>query len=123
MKVLITKNRDKEKGVVNSTIGYVQSLHNHTPFVKSDHLLIPIFPVTNLQNQTYYPITLGYSTTILCKAQGQTLSHATLFFDSPSLSCGCSYVAMSRVRSFSQIRFLQLPRSSHFQPRSSETQT
>ena len=118
---MITENRDKEKGVINGTIAYVRSLHNQTLFVESNHLLIPIFPVTNSENHThrYYPISVGYSTTI-CKAQGQTLTHITLFFNATSLPHGCAYVAMPRVRSFSQIRFLQLPRSSHFQPRSSD---
>ena len=94
MKIMITENRDKEKGVINGTIAYIRSLHNQTLFIESNHLLIPIFPVSNSENHTYYPISVGSSTTI-CKAQGQTLTHITLFFNAPFLPCSCAYVAMS----------------------------
>ena len=31
MKIMITENKDKEKGVINGTIAFVRSLHNQTP--------------------------------------------------------------------------------------------
>ena len=113
--MMITENRDKEKGVVNGTKGTVHSVHNTTIFLETDDLLIPIFPVTNSKNITYYPMDPAYSTTIT-KAQGQTIKHATVFFDSQTLPPGCAYVALSLVRSFSQLYFLTLPLASHFIP-------
>ena len=116
MKVLLTENRDKEKGVINGTLGIIHDMYNQTIFVRSNNTLIPVFPTTNDKKQTYYPFTHGYSTTI-CKAQGQTLSHISLHFVVPHLPMGCAYVAMSRVSSFSKMKFLALPLSSHFNPR------
>ena len=116
MKVLLTENRDKEKGVINGTLGIIHDMYNQTIFVRSNNTIIPVFPATNDKKQTYYPFTHGYSTTI-CKAQGQTLSYITLHFALPHLPMGCAYVAMSRVSSFSNMKFLALPRSSHFNPR------
>ena len=75
--------------------------------------MIAIFPVTNQQNDTYYPIRPVYSVTV-AKAQGQTIPHVTIWFDKPKSSTASAYVAMSRVAFFSCISFLKLSMASHF---------
>ena len=76
MRVIITKNRDKAGGFVNGNLGVVHSHSNHTSFVRCNHQLVAIFPVTNQQNDTYYPIQPVYSMTV-AKAQGQ--NHSTRY--------------------------------------------
>ena len=68
MRVIISENRDKARGFVNGNIGVVHSLSNHTLFVRCNHQLVAIFPVTNQQNDTYYPVRPVYSITV-AKAQ------------------------------------------------------
>ena len=113
MRVIITENRDKAGGFFNGNLGVVHSLSNHTLFVRCNHSLIAIFPVTNQQNDTYYSIRPVYSVTV-AKAQGQTIPHVTIWFDKPKSSTASAYVAMSRVVSFSCISFLKLSMASHF---------
>ena len=108
MRVIITENRDKAGGFVNGNIGVVHFHTNHTSFVCCNHQLVAIFPVTNQQNDTYYPIQPVYSMTV-AKAQGQTIPHVTIWFDKPKSSTASAYVAMSRVASFSCISFLSCP--------------
>ena len=115
MKLMITENRDKDKGVINGIVGTAHSVQNNTLFIECGTKLIPVFPVTNEDNVTYYPVTQAYSTTI-AKAQGQTIPHITILFDTPTLPPGCAYVAISRAKTFDNIRFLQQPTSSHFTP-------
>ena len=105
MRVIITENRDKARGFVNGNIGVVHSHSNHTSFVRCNHQLVAIFPVTNQENDTYYPIQQVYSMTV-AKAQGQTIPHVTIWFDKPKSSTATAYVAMSRVASFSCISFI-----------------
>ena len=115
MKVMITENRDKDKGVINGFVGTTHSVKNNTLFIECGKNLIPVFPVTNEDNVTYYLVTQAYSTTI-AEAQGQTIPHITILFDTPTLPPGCAYVAISRAKAFDNIKFLQLPTSSHFTP-------
>ena len=96
--VIITENRHKASGFVNGNIDVVHSLSNYTLFVRCNHQLVAIFPVTNQQNDTYYPIRPVYSM-IVAKAQGQTIPHVTIWFDKPKSSTAFAYVAMSRVTS------------------------
>ena len=111
MRVIITENCDKAGGFVNENISVVHSLSNHTSFVRCNHQLVAIFPVTNQQNDTYYPIRPVYSMAV-AKAQGQTIPHVTIWFDKTKLPT--AYVAMSRVATFSCISFPKLPMASHF---------
>ena len=113
MRVIITENRDKARGFVNENIVIVHFLSSHTLFVRCNHQLVAIFPVTNQQNDTYYPIRSVYSMTV-AKAQGQTIPHVTIWFDKPKLPTATACVAMSHVASFSCISFLKLPMASHF---------
>ena len=106
MRVIITENhanlfRNKAGGFFNGNLGVVHSLSNHTLFVRCNLKLIAIFPVTNQQNDTYYPIRPVYSVTV-AKAQGQTIPHVTIWFDKPKSSTAtalcrhvtCSFLSM-----------------------------
>ena len=76
MRVIITENRDKTGGFVNGNIGVVHSHSNHTSFVRCNHQLVAIFPVTDQQNDTYYPIQPVYSMTV---AKSARTNHSTCY--------------------------------------------
>ena len=76
MQVIITKNCDKARGFVNENIGVVHSLSDYTLFVRCNHQLVAIFPVTNQQNDTYYPIRPVYSVTV---AKSAWTNHSTRY--------------------------------------------
>ena len=119
MRVMNTENRSKALGVVNGRCGKVHSMHRNTIFILCDdgRNIVPVHPLHDEENVLYYPLLLGYSNTI-AKVQGQTLSHITVWFDCKFIPPGCAYVALSRVRTFNDIAFLQEPLSSHFVPNS-----
>jgi ATP-dependent exoDNAse (exonuclease V) alpha subunit len=112
MRVTITQNIDKQKGVVNGQIAYVHNTQNTTIFLRlPNDLIVAIYPVTLKRGEndvTMYPIRLAYANT-MCKAQGQTLEKDT----TPP---GAAYVAMSRVKTLSDLYFLTPLKTSHFTP-------
>ena len=63
--------------------------------------------------RTCYPFVPGYSLTI-CKCQGQTLQSAIVWFDCDRLPEGSGYVALSRVKTLQDIKFLTPQQISHF---------
>ena len=98
MRIVITENRDKSRQFVNGAVGNIERMQNKSVFVRlADQTLLTIYPLFNTNLQQYYPIVAGYSTTIH-KAQGKTLDHATLWFDTDIASPGTGYAAVSRVR-------------------------
>jgi ATP-dependent exoDNAse (exonuclease V) alpha subunit len=106
MRVIITQNRDKINGVVNGQLAYVHTVHNHSVYLKlPNHKVVAVYPITmkiNETSQTLYPFCPGYATTI-CKAQGQALDKAVVWFDIDNIPPGTAYVALSRVRSGNDI--------------------
>jgi hypothetical protein len=119
MRVTITQNIDKQKGVVNGQIAYVHNTQNTTIFLRlPNDQIVAIYPVTLKRGEndvTMYPIRLAYANT-MCKAHRQTLEKAILWFDVDTTPPGAAYVAMSRVKTLSDLYFLRPLKTSHFTP-------
>jgi len=126
MRVVITQNRDKPRGVINGQKATVHLRQGNTIVLRLDSgSLVAVHPVSSLETQTgenateetivrtCYPFV--YAITI-CKAQGQTLDNVIIWFDCQTLAPGCAYVALSRVRSFANVRFLAPLSVQHFRP-------
>lgn len=119
MRIVITQNRDKENNVINGQIATLHAMHNTTVIVKlPTGKLVPIYPVTkkyDTETVTLYPIRLAYATTI-CKAQGQTIRKAALWFDIDNIPPGTAYVALSRVKTLADIYFITPLKPCFFNP-------
>lgn len=119
MRVMVTQNIDKTKGVVNGQLGFVHQVQNQTIFLRlTTNIVVPLYPVTVNREEgdvTLYPFTIAYANT-MCKAQGQTLDKAVLWFDTNKTPPGAAYVALSRVKSLSDIWFLMPLKSCQFTP-------
>lgn len=126
MRVIISENRNKSLGVVNGQPAIVKYRQGNTFILQlpnGQH--VPVYPVTSplltsdtsssdeSPLRTYYPFVPGYSLTI-CKCQGQTLASVIIWFDCDTLGEGSAYVALSRVKTFNDIRFLTPLKSTHF---------
>ena len=119
MRVMITQNRDKINGVVNGQLAYVHTVHNHSVYLKlPNDKVVAIYQVTMKINETsltFFPFCLAYATTI-CKAQGQTLDKALVWFDIDVIPPGTAYVALSKVRSCDDIYFIRKLQPIFFTP-------
>lgn len=128
MRVVITKNVNKPKGVVNGQKAIIHLRSRNTVLLPLPNgCIVPIFPLaapvteTDEEGQqhtdvhTAFPFVPGYAVTI-CKAQGQTFDNAVVWMDSDFVPRGTGYVALSRVRSLSSIHFLTPLKYQHFTP-------
>ena len=107
MRVMITRNRDKQRNIVNGQIANVHTFHNGTILLKlPGNKLVATSPSPN-GSRTCYPFRIAYGTT-MCKAQGQTLEKAILWFDIDHIPPGTGYVALSRVRRLTDVLFLTI---------------
>ena len=71
-----------EFNVVSGTTGRVKYIRNGIVTLEKSTGIIPVFPVfTN--GQSYYPLTLAYSSTVH-KIIGQDMAHVTLVFKTRS---------------------------------------
>ena len=64
------------------------SISNHTLFVRCNYELVAIFPVTNQQNNTYYPILPVHTITVV-KTQEQTIPRYNLVWYTKTANCNC----------------------------------
>lgn len=120
MRVMITQNRDKSQNVVNGQLATVQLVHNRTIFLKlPNNNIVNTYPVTYRNpsgaTRTVYPFMPAYALTI-CKAQGQTLNKAMIWFDVDSVPIATGYVAISRVQKLNDMLFFTSPKKCHFTP-------
>ena len=125
MRVIITQNRNKPAGVVNGQCAIVKCRQGNTYILALPNgRHVSVYPVTCFNNdasneedrlRTCYPFVPGYALTI-CKCQGQTLESVVVWFDCETLGEGSAYVALSRVKSLQNIRFLTPLKVSHFKP-------
>ena len=67
-----------------------------------------------LNGLRYYPLRVGYASTIL-KMAGAELAHVTIYLDVPN-AAGAAYTAMSRVSTWDQIKLAGKFSSDHFAP-------
>lgn len=120
MRVMITQNQDKSRNVVNGQIAVIKCMQNTTIILRLlCGSLVPIYPITvsyeGMSCHTFYPIRLAYANT-MCKVQGQTVKKAILWFDIDNIPPGTGYVAMSRVKSLQDVRFLKRLKPCFFTP-------
>ena len=91
MHVVITQNRDKQINVINGQIRKIHTMHNSTIILElSNGKLVSVYPVTIQHGPsvvTLYPLCSAYANT-MCKAQGQTLAKAALWFDMEKIHLG-----------------------------------
>ena len=118
MRVMITQNRDKQRNIVNGQIANVHTFHNGTILLKlPGNKLVATQLVTSPSpngSRTCYQFRIAYGTT-MCKAQGQTLEKAILWFDIDHIPPGTGYVALSRVRRLTDVLFLTPLKTCFFQ--------
>ena len=121
MRVIITQNRNKPAGVVNGRPAIVKFRQGNTYILMLPNgRHVSIFPVTSPgkadnSSKICYPFVPGYALTI-CKCQGQTLSSAIVWLDRNRIGEGLAYVALSRVKTLNDIKFLVPLKISQFKP-------
>jgi ATP-dependent DNA helicase PIF1 len=103
--VLLTVNKDAERGLVNGSRGIVVSCDQSGVLVKfqEDTTLIGYTDFTHEENcniyiRSYIPLQLAWALTIH-KAQGQSLEYAVLDIGKSIFCPGQAYVALSRMKS------------------------
>ena len=107
-RVMLRRNMDTKKGLVNGAIGIVLSISNERVKVKFDHMSDP-YDVERVQSRfmvmknfyvyrEQFPLILAYAVTIH-KCQGLSLDCAIVDLSDKVFSAGMAYVALSRVRS------------------------
>jgi len=115
MRVVMTKNLNKEAGYVNGMGGVVLGMEADAVLVRTDQgRVISIYPWTSETRRVHYPMRLGYAST-LHKVQGATLDHITLWLDLAGMPAA-AYVALSRVRRDSDWRIVGHRTVHHFTP-------
>ena len=76
--VVFTKNIDKQTDYVNGMAGVVEGVKSVGVRVRTDTgYTVMVFPWTDEFRNTFLPIHLGYSSTLL-KVQGATIPHMTM---------------------------------------------
>jgi ATP-dependent DNA helicase PIF1 len=118
--VILLKNLDVLKGLVNGSVGIVEKLYDNLVDVKFINGVFPVEfhkweikqheldPVTNTMRKVIVatrkqlPLRLAWALTVH-KGQGSTLDRAEIDV-SEAFACGQVYVALSRVRNLSSLR-------------------
>ncbi|CAK9101303.1 ATP-dependent DNA helicase PIF1 [Durusdinium trenchii] len=102
LRVLLTRNQDKQNHYVNGMLADVEAFHPESQCLQvltqsGKRLAVYPFTDTNVPKGrvVYYPVRVGYAGTIH-KYQGAELQHVTLWLDR-KYSPAAGYVALSRV--------------------------
>jgi hypothetical protein len=115
MKVMLTRNINKEVDYVNGMTATVEGVYQSGVRVRTKTgFLIMVYPWTDEWHCTFFPLRIGYANTLL-KMQGATLPHLTLYLDRPNVEAA-GYVALSRVEYDANWRFVGDPGIHHFTP-------
>ena len=103
LRIVLTKNLDKEHHFVNGMGAVVEAVDLETAsvLVRTDTgFLLTVYKYTDTEvpvdRVVYFPLRLGYEGTVY-KHQGAELDHVTLWLDRPGCP-GAAYVALSRVK-------------------------
>ena len=97
LRVTFTKNINKHVDYVNGMSAQVEGMYSSGVRVRTDtHHIVVVYPWTDDQRHTFFPIRAGYATTLL-KVQGATLNHMTMYLDRANVEAA-GYVALSRVQ-------------------------
>ena len=115
--IMITRNIDFEKGLINGTIGIIENLsYNSVSIIDNNMMKHTIYyhKDINENNGTYVkfmPIKLAYALSIH-KSQGATLDAIEVDGSSYIFAPGQLYTALSRVRNLSSIKLINLEKTS-----------
>ena len=103
LRIVLTKNLDKQCDFVNGmtcTVDNFDESSNCLEVTTKTGKKLEVYrytdPDPNAQNASYFPVRLGYASTIY-KLQGAELPHITIYLDRPGQRAA-AYVAMSRVK-------------------------
>lgn len=117
LQVMVTRNINFEKGLVNGTLGIVVSLSPTSVCIedanKNRHIIY-YHTSTNENTQTYVkfmPIKMAYALSIH-KSQGTTLDAVEIDGSTFIFASGQLYTALSRAKNMASIRLLNLDRTS-----------
>ena len=110
-RVVVTRNLDVTQGIVNGTIGNVENIQPNLITVRrhKDGELMCIQPIKNrikVKGMKQYPLILAWAVTVH-RVQGMTLStNVFVYLDGTFFANGQAYVALSRVKTFTQLHLL-----------------
>ena len=115
MRVMLTRNRNKEIDFVNGMEATVVGAKKSGVYVQTDSgYPVMVYPYTDEWGTTFLPMRAGYANTLL-KMQGATLKHLTIYIDVANIEAA-GYVALSRVKHDRDWRFVGDPTVHHFTP-------
>ena len=109
-KVIVTRNIDKKKGIINGLMGTVVSFGEDSIEIRTENSQNLCVEMTEQVHQVgtnryycikYIPIILGWAITS-CRCQGMTLSYAEIHL-SLQYTCGHIYTAISRLKSLESL--------------------
>jgi len=110
--ICIYLKNDPSKGLVNGSVGFVVDFNNTNPIIEFDNITIEIEKYEHEKEYDdivvkikQYPLLLAYALTIH-RAQGQTLSQATILLDNTIWENGQAYVALSRIQTIDRLCLL-----------------
>ena len=116
-RVVVTRNLDVTQGIVNGTIGNVENIQPNLITVRrhKDGELMCIQPIKHrikvkgmncIVMREQYPLILAWAVTVH-RVQGMTLStNVFVYLDGTFFANGQAYVALSRVKTFTQLHLL-----------------
>ncbi len=117
LQVMITRNVNFEKGIINGTTGIITSLSTSSICIKTTddtHHVIYYHKDNNENNATYVkfmPIRLAYALSIH-KSQGATLDAVEIDASTNIFAAGQLYTAISRARNLNSIKLINFDRHS-----------
>ena len=115
MKMILTKNLNKQIGFVNGMGAVIQNMDRYGIEVLTEqNKTIMVHPWTAEDRRVHFPFRVGYAST-LHKVQGATLEHVTMWLDVRNMPAA-AYVAISRVRRDEDWRYIGNVCVHHFTP-------